>query len=64
LIILNSNAVIEPRAVMIELFNTSITLLAVLRMLKDMSLANIAKILINIDIKVDNIIAFELCLSF
>ena len=64
LVVSDSNAVIQPWAVMVKLLNASVALLAVLGMLEDMCLAYIAKILILVDIEPDHIIAPQLCLSF
>jgi hypothetical protein len=63
LVVLFSNAIVEPRAVMIKVRNASIALLAMLCTLQDVSLTYVAKVFIAIDIEFYNIVTFNLRFS-
>ena len=62
-IVHHTNAVVQPGAVMIEQLNAAVALLTVLCVLLYMCFANVAEILILMNIETDLIIAFELSLS-
>jgi len=50
--------------VVVKVHDTAIALLAVLGVLEDVSLTNVAIVLVGVDIEAHNVVAFYLCLSF
>lgn len=62
-IVHHTNAVVQPGAVMIEQLHAAVALLAVLGVFLNMCFADVAEILILMNVETDLIIAFELCFS-
>jgi hypothetical protein len=62
-IVHHTNAVVQPRTVMIEQLHAAVALLAVLGVLKDMCFAYVTEILILMNVEPGYIIAFELSFS-